>query len=360
MRLRLLDRYLLGAFLWIFGLTALSAPLLFVLADVTGRLEVYLAQGMTWTEILLLYPGQIPTYMTWAFPIAALVATLFTLQPLARHGEIHAALGSGIPLTRLFLPLFVGGAAASLLGIVLLEATPQLGRGVSSWLRDQEGAPAERGAFAYLTDAGELLSAQGLDLGAEGRMSGVVLRSAGTAPGGPVRYVVAAEAVWNGGEGWVLRDGHVWAVAPEGEHRVTSFQRLPHPSLTEGPADLLEAHAVDPAGMSFRELGRFADRLERSGSPAAHPRTKRWERVAIPLTTLVIILFAAPLATVAGRGEGQWGMALSLLATILYLALLRTSEGLGVAGLLHPGLAASLPPLVFGSAGLFLLRRART
>ena len=89
MRLRLLDRYVLGEFLRIFGLTALSAPFLFVLVDMTERLEVDLAGGMTASEMIVWYLGQFPIYLIWAFPIAALVATVFTLQPLARHGEIQ-------------------------------------------------------------------------------------------------------------------------------------------------------------------------------------------------------------------------------------------------------------------------------
>ena len=155
MRLRLLDRYVLGEFLRIFGLTALSAPFLFVLVDMTERLEVDLAGGMTASEMIVWYLGQFPIYLIWAFPIAALVATVFTLQPLARHGEIHALLASGISIHRLFKPLILGGAAASLLGLVILETAPRLGRDTASATWEHGRGRAERVAFAYLTDAGE-------------------------------------------------------------------------------------------------------------------------------------------------------------------------------------------------------------
>lgn len=360
MRLRLLDRYLLGAFLRIFALTALSAPLLFVLADITQRLEGDLARGVTPGEMLLWYSGQFPIYLTWAFPIAALVATMFTLQPLARHGEVHAVLASGIRVHRLYAPLLIGGVIASLLGLVLLEATSRFERARPAGAWEMKNGRAERVAFAYLTDAGELLSVQRLEAGAPGRMYGLVLRSESENRLGTVQYIVAKEARWSEGSGWVLRDGQIWSIPFEGAPLLTAFERLARPSLTERPTDLLEALDVDLAGMTFRELGRLADRMERSGASTAHPRTEQWKRITIPLSTLAIILFAAPLATIAGRGEGQLGIALSLVLTIFYLALLRTAEGLGSAGLLDPGIAASLPALLFGAGGVFLLRRAST
>lgn len=360
MKLRLLDRYLLGAFLRLFSVAALSVPFLFVLADITGRLEVDLAQQMTVREMLLLYARQFPTYLVWAFPIAALVATLFTLQPLARHGEIHALLASGIRIHRLFAPLLLGGAVVSLFGVVVLEAFPRIG------LRDAASASvtgqgrADRSAFAYVTDAGELLSAQGLEAGARGRMYGVALRSVSRRRQGAVEYIVAKDAVWRADRGWVLRDGELWSISPEGAPLSTAFTQLVHPALTERPGDLLDAPTVDLGAMTFGELGRLADRLERAGASAALPRTTQWERLTIPLATLAIIMFAAPLAILAGRGEGQLGIALALLVTILYLALLRTMESLGVAGLLPAGLAASIPALLFGAGGVVMLRRART
>lgn len=360
MRLRILDRYLLGAFLRIFGLTALSAPLLFILADITGRLDADLARGMTAGEMFAWYSAQFPIYLIWAFPIAALVATVFTLQPLARHGEIHAMLASGIRIHRLFVPLLLGGAIASLLGLALLEATPRLWRDSSAGPRELGNGRAGRESFAYLTEAGEILSVQRLEAGASGRMYGIVLRSASKRQSGAVQYIVAKEARWIEGRGWVLRDGQLWIMASEAEPLLTAFNQLAHPSLTERPGDLLDAPAVHLDGMTFRELGRLADRLERSGASTAYPRTKQWERVTIPLATLAIIMLAAPLATLAGRGEGQLGIAFSLVITIVYLALLRTTESLGVAGVLHPGLAASLPALLFGAGGVFLLRRAHT
>jgi lipopolysaccharide export system permease protein len=353
-----LDRYLLGAFARIFGITALGAPVLFILADITARLDAYLARGMTLYEIWLLYPPQFPTYVAWTFPVAALVATVFTLQPLARHGELHAALGGGISIHRLFVPLYVGGTIAALFAVALLEVVPRLDQPVDDGRGAGSMVASVRTAFAYRTDAGELLSVQRLETGANARMVGVVLKL--SSPPLTAQYLVADEATWTATAGWIFREGSLWTEQPAGAHRRAAFAERAVPTLTERPTDLLDVPSADVGTMTFDEIGRVAERLERSGVSAAYPRTKQWERLAIPLVTLVIILFAAPLAVVAGRGDGQTGPAAALVATIVYLALLRTSEGMGVAGLLPAALAACLPAIVFGVTGLILLRRART
>ena len=84
------------------------------------------------------------------------------------------------------------------------------------------------------------------------------------------------------------------------------------------------------------------------------------ERLAVPAATLVIILFAAPLATSFQRGGTAFGVGLSLATAIVYMVLLRVSENLGYAGVLDPRVAAWLPNTFFLIIGLLLIRWVRT
>jgi lipopolysaccharide export system permease protein len=87
---------------------------------------------------------------------------------------------------------------------------------------------------------------------------------------------------------------------------------------------------------------------------------KREQRLAIPVATLVIILFGAPLATSSKRGGAAYGIGISLATTILYLILFRVAGALGYAGTLDPLLAAWLPNALFFVAGLILMAKVRT
>lgn len=112
--------------------------------------------------------------------------------------------------------------------------------------------------------------------------------------------------------------------------------------------------------MTYSQMTRMAAIITRSGGDPKELLTKREEKLAIPVATLVIILFGIPLATSAGRGGASVGIGLSLASTILYLVMFRVSTGFGDSGAIPPIAAAWLPNLLFLVAGLVLMARVRT
>jgi len=86
----------------------------------------------------------------------------------------------------------------------------------------------------------------------------------------------------------------------------------------------------------------------------------RAPKLAVPVTCLVIAIFAAPLAITGPRTSAAYGVAISLATTILFLTLIQLSRAVGSGGLLPPTLAAWTPNILFGGVGLWLLKRAPT
>ena len=78
MRMRVLDRHVTREFLRLFVLFAISAPILFVLGDVTDNIDTFMDRQLTTRQILLGYLYQMPEFIFYSFPIAALIATIFT------------------------------------------------------------------------------------------------------------------------------------------------------------------------------------------------------------------------------------------------------------------------------------------
>ena len=89
-------------------------------------------------------------------------------------------------------------------------------------------------------------------------------------------------------------------------------------------------------------------------------RVDREEKIALPVATLIIIIFGAPLATSTKRGGTAFGIGMALLSTIVYMLLFRISGAVGETGALDPFTAAWLPNLVFLGGGLIFLSRVRT
>lgn len=358
MRIRVLDRLICQRFLRLFLIFIVGAPLLFILGDATENLDRYLDRGIAFNDVAISYAYQFPQFVFWSFPIAALLATVFTIHPMTTHKEVMAAKAGGISFHRMILPLILIGLALTAVGFALADWAPRANQTAAELRGDRARLQGWRSNFVYITDHGEALKARRLTV-EDGRMHELVFQWLPREDGTPSRHTMAEDASWSEEEGWVFRNGFTREIHPDGKEVAYRFDRMAVPTFSERPEELLQV-LRDEDEMTYEELGRFADRLLRSGVDVGRTLTKREQRLAIPVATLVIILFGAPLATSSKRGGAAFGVGLSLATTILYLMLFRLSGAMGYAGTLEPWMAAWLPNGIFLVGGLFLLSRVRT
>ncbi|HEX8831997.1 MAG TPA: LptF/LptG family permease, partial [Longimicrobium sp.] len=111
----ILSRYVARQFLATFTMLVLGLPLLFIIGDITDNIDKYIDRGITGGRLFMAYVYQFPLFVLYGFPIAALVATVFTIGGMTRHQEITAAKAGGISFYRLFLPILT-------LGLLLVAA----------------------------------------------------------------------------------------------------------------------------------------------------------------------------------------------------------------------------------------------
>ncbi|MEI9962557.1 MAG: LptF/LptG family permease [Limisphaerales bacterium] len=96
-----------------------------------------------------------------------------------------------------------------------------------------------------------------------------------------------------------------------------------------------------------------------SGDDAAKLLTKFHARLAAPWTCLVVVLIAIPFGAASGRRNLFVGVAGSIFICFGYFVIQQISLALGLGGHLPGWLAAWLPNIFFGAAGLILMMRVR-
>jgi lipopolysaccharide export system permease protein len=121
---RTIDRYVAREFLRLFIIFITAAPLLFVLGDWTDNIGRYTEQGIPVGRVALSYLYQLPMFISWSFPVAALIATVFTVSNMTRHSEMTAAKAGGISFFRALAVLPVLGVILTAAGMVLTEIVP--------------------------------------------------------------------------------------------------------------------------------------------------------------------------------------------------------------------------------------------
>ena len=357
--MRILDRYVVSQFLRLFMLFVMSAPVLFILGDLTDRLDNYFRDGLTARQIAIGYVYDLPLFILYSFPIAALIATIFTINGMTRNSEIAAAKAGGVSFHRMLLPVGLLGILLTGAALGLSELVPVATRAKAELHGEHDRRRSTRSDFVYRSREGYVYTVQRLNR-EQGRLTGVSVERAGDEPATPSVHIIAEEGVYSAEQGsWTLRDGYARLLLDRGIESSFRFERLLTPAFDETPDKLL-AVPKEPEEMGYRELGEFIEAIERSGGSSAELAVERAQKLALPIATLIIILFAAPLANQAPRGGAAYGVGISLAVTIFYLMLFKVAGAAGESGVMPAMIAAWLPNGIFAIAAAGLLARVRT
>lgn len=361
--MRTIDRYVAREFMRVFLVFICAVPLLFVLGDWTDNVGRYTEQGIPFSRVALSYVYQLPLFISYSFPVGALLATVFTVSTMARHSEMTAAKAGGLSFFRVLAILPVLGVILTFAGLVLTEVVPVTTAMTREVLGEVESQTGDmRHEFVYSGPDGHVFSVRRLSMGgpnAAPTLGGVTIEHDGDEQTPPT-HISARNGRYDPASGWTLEDGYYRAfVGEEGAEQTFRFREMRLAAFTERPDELM-ARTKDPEEMRYEELGRFIETLERSGANPGDLHVKRAQKLALPAATFIIILFGAPLANSSPRSGAAYGIGVSLAITVVYLMMFRVTGAAGASGVMDPQYAAWLPNAVFLVASLVLLSRVRT
>ncbi len=382
--MRILSRYIARRYLvWLaLALTALVA--IFLVVDLTDRLNEFLDRAFEGRAILSYYAFYVPYVVILTLPMASLLACLFAVGDLSRHGELTAMKAAGLSLGRILAPLV--GAAFGLSLIALLVADRAVPGANRRRAEIERGGALEVPPFSVrenlvLRDAGgRVLSVGRYEVGAKvgytvsldryEKVEGQSRFKGSKSDSGPFGFaqgklrtqdsglrvrVTAATMRWDG-EGWEWRDGVLREF--DGDREVaTPFASLRPDGLTLRPEDL-ERPDRKPEEMGHAELRRTIDRRRLSGAPVQKEEVELRLKLAFPFAALVMTLFGAPLASSLRRTGRGTAFGLCLLLSFIYYGGIKGCQALGWNGILPPAVAAWLPNAVFAAVGVALFLRA--
>ncbi|MFV1987448.1 MAG: LptF/LptG family permease [Gemmatimonadota bacterium] len=358
--MRLLDRYIGAQFLKIFVIFVLGVPFLFIVIDLTDNLDVFIDQGATRAQLLMHYIYQFPYQSLLAFPIAALLASVFTISSMTKRFETVAINAGGVSFYRMTAPLLLLALLLSGVALALTELVPVTNRlSVEALEREERRSRSIRMSFVFRADQGLVYKIRRLDTSVD-RIDNIQVEREGTGPEFPTMHIAANTAHWDSiSNRWVMLYGWLRRFPTHDSERAYEFESLHLRDFDEPPAEL-RAEPKEPDEMRFAELGQFIEAIERSGGRPRSLRTARAQRIAFPFACLVIVLFGMPLAHSNRRGGAPQSIGIALATTVIFLIFVRIAEALGAGGAMDPTLAAWLPNGVFLAAGLGLFTKVRT
>lgn len=351
---RYLSRQFFGPFFFGLGLFAVIVFLVDVF-DKINRLAASEASGILIVEYLAL---TIPYWSVRIIPMATLLATLFTVNGFVRSGEYVAVQASGFEPTRFFRPILGFAAVISLFAFTAQETVlpAAFSRAQALW-REAIHPEWKWDVFydAVLTPGPtQFLSASVFHV-REGHIQRAILDDYSNNI--LSRQIDAKNARWDGAIGrWVFEDGVIKNFDQAGAlQSMESFDRL-ESDLMASPRMIVPTKKK-PDEMSILEAHTEAKRLRSLGRSAREVLTAMHQKIAYPLTNIILCLMGIPIALRLRHSPPPVAFAAALVVSFVYLWCIEFSWYLGKSGRVAPLLAAWFPNVSFGAGAAYLYKR---
>ena len=378
--MRVITRQLTKEILLSTGFLLIALVSLFAFFDLIGQLDD-VAEGRTIMHAFMLTAFTLPARIYEVMPLAALLASVYTMSRWASTSEFTCLRVAGMsPVT----------LAASLLlpGIILVGITYTFGEFI---------APAS----SRYADEVKSISKNQTTLTARGYSSGVWVRDVTTNEAGNevdryinVKYLSATNSSETGG--WRLfefdKEGRILVFIESESARfeqnlgwhLKNVVRYDYPVFdardcarldsriemtksddyllrtTLGP-DTLSVMTVKPNTMSMRDLDRYVSHLKKNNQQSEHYEVAFWNKAFYPFATLVMIALAMPFAYMNARSGGlAIKMFVGVMIGILFYALNNLFSYLGVLNTWSPIVVSLVPTvtmLIIAAVAMYLVER---
>jgi lipopolysaccharide export system permease protein len=368
---RLLDRYLLRELLVPLGYCLCGFLIFYVAFDLIFQINRFLENQMLFLDIVEYYVVTLPELLVeQVLPVSLLLALLYTLTNLSRYNELTAMRAAGVGLWRLSMPYLCVGAAFGAVVMVIGEFwLPGASDRAKFILERRVTGATQRDWVSNLEFYNEPARRDWNILRFNKRTSEMEHpKGQWYLGGGSNETLVARSGVFGDGQ-WNFSCAEVWLQQGKAPPFYAGSNAVLRQSFPETPAWIkseIKVNALNPSDaakgqgpqLSIREILEFIRLHSRiSSEKKAMLLTQLNGKLAAPFTCLAVVLIALPFGAKAGRHNVFVGVASSIFICFGYFILQRLSFGMGVGGYLPPVLAAWLPNLICGGAGLVLLSR---
>jgi LPS export ABC transporter permease LptF/LPS export ABC transporter permease LptG len=359
----ILDRYVASLFARVFVLVLLSGVSLYVIFDLSDQFDEILKHKVP-ASLLLFYYKYLALQIFYEIsPILVLVTTLMTFILLTRTNEITASKALGMSLYRLAVPaVFAALMVTALCGYLEAGVLPAANERVAQAKDRIHGRPTSRSyrradrqwlygqgryIYNYTHYDRQLKTLQRLqvfDFDHEHHLT---------------RRLFTETARYAGDDEWVFSKG--WARTFRGAE-LAGFESFDRPTIVRYPEtpSYFDTEIRPPDQMGYRELKEYIQEMRESGAPVPELEVSLYNKIAFPVISFVMSLVALPFAFRIGRQGTLYGIGLSIILGMFFMAIFAFFTKLGEAGALPPLLAVWSPGAVFSLLSMYLFLGVRT
>jgi LPS export ABC transporter permease LptG len=363
-----LDWWVLTRYARMLALMTLS--LVFIMITITYlELARSIVQNHIPTSVVLSFFVQVlPQKLSDTMPVAAMIAAVVTFGIMTRFNEMTSLRCGGVSAYRVVAPIMAAGLLVSGCAFVacdyVLPRTNERAEDLRRVIMGYGGPVRRQATRGFLMAEDGKAIYQFLNVlvrddpskDDSAQISGLtVLRE--DANHRVHDLFTSKDAIWHGGQ-WVLRNGWHAAISGENQVVVTKFDSAPLTGM-ERP-EYFATTPKSPEQMTLGDYSQYIDEQAAAGYPTTALRVTLQKKLAGPIATFVLVLVGIPFGFTTGRRGSLYGLGVSVILAVCYLAGVALFTALGSAGYLPPMAAAWAPNGLFALLGLYLLLHVRT
>ena len=331
-----------------------------MISEFFRNLNFYLEQKSSFIEVFKYLFLNLPWWIIQVLPVAVLLAVLFSIGQLARHGEITAIKAAGINLWRIIALFLLCGIFIGLFDLALREIViPQTSRMADKILLENihKEKPKSRTEFNDLV----------VTLPANGRMTiGYLNTETNTMRQVVIDYYdnrfklasqIACEAARFSENTWHLLNGAERIFNNETIEESPFADKIVN--LAIKPSDLV-LDDVRPEQKTTAYYKNYIRQLEALGIPSEKELLQFYLRYSSIFSHLIVMLIGIPFAiSISGRMGKIVSFIFALMFAFVYWGVQAVGQSMGENKVVSPFVAAWIGNMVFGIVGFYLIGKVR-
>lgn len=341
--LTILDKYILKQVIEVFIMGVIIFTSIIFASDTFITLIKQIAMyGIPFKVAFIIIILNLPSVFVMTIPMGVLLATVMTLNKLSLLSEITVMRSCGIGLNRIAKPIFIFAIFMALCSFFINETIVPIvtkqSKDLALWSFGQKNIPDGKRNFifkemnkadqlrrlfyvGYCEDR-SLYDITVLDITRDDTIQVLQAQEGSTSP-----------------EGWEFKKGAIYTLKDDGNILNTTFFE---DSVAQFGMDLAKELQKDTVKeLNFPKLLKYITmNSDKIGDKKNFYLISLWDKIALPITTIVLVLVGVPLAITPPRVRYNRGFLFSILIIFAYYLLRALSISFGEGGSLPPFIAA--------------------
>lgn len=353
-KMTILDRYILRQVIEMFiAGVFIFTSIIFASDTFITLIKQISLYGIPFKVALMIIILNLPSVFVMTIPMGVLLATVMTLNKLSLASEITVMRSCGIGLNRIAKPIFIFSLimciASFAINETIVPVVTKQSKDLALWALGQKNIPEGKQNFIFkeLQEYGNLKRLFYVGYCKDKVLHNITVLDLSKAD---TIQVLQAQDGATSPAGWEFNRGAIYTVAQQGKILNTTFFEN---SVAQFGIDLSKELSQNVAKEhNFSSLLRYIIKNKNKISDQKNLYLiALYDKIALPITTIVLVLVGVPLAITPPRVRYNRGFLFSILIIFAYYLIRALSISFGEEGSIPPFFAAWMANIVLFTIG---------